>query len=169
MLPRIQSFYGRSQEPSFYPVLYNVRLQPRHYRNLRKSYSSCHKNTVEQGGYAATCGADGREPNIYCNDCQKIVKYGQAIPATEQHTGGTATCCAKATCSVCGATYGELDASNHAGGTEVRNASATYTGDTYCLGCNVKIKDGESPVKGEGKLVVIDGGMSKACQKQTGI
>ncbi|MDO4546288.1 MAG: fructose-1,6-bisphosphatase, partial [Bacillota bacterium] len=33
----------------------------------------------------------------------------------------------------------------------------------------VKIKDGESPVKGEGKLFVIDGGMSKAYQKQTGI
>lgn len=33
----------------------------------------------------------------------------------------------------------------------------------------VKIKDGESPVKGGGKLFVIDGGMSKAYQKQTGI
>ncbi len=33
----------------------------------------------------------------------------------------------------------------------------------------VKIKDGESPVKGGGKLVVIDGGISKAYQKQTGI
>ena len=33
----------------------------------------------------------------------------------------------------------------------------------------VKIKDGESPVKGEGKLIVIDGGMSKAYQKQKGI
>lgn len=33
----------------------------------------------------------------------------------------------------------------------------------------VKIKDGESPVKGGGKLIVIDGGMSKAYQKQTGI
>lgn len=33
----------------------------------------------------------------------------------------------------------------------------------------VKIKDGESPVKGEGKLIVIDGGISKAYQKQTGI
>ncbi len=33
----------------------------------------------------------------------------------------------------------------------------------------VKIKDGESPVKGEGKLIVIDGGMSKAYRKQTGI
>ena len=33
----------------------------------------------------------------------------------------------------------------------------------------VKIKDGESPVKGEGKLLIIDGGISKAYQKQTGI
>ena len=33
----------------------------------------------------------------------------------------------------------------------------------------VKIKDGESPVKGDGKLFIIDGGMSKAYQKQTGI
>ncbi|XVG96347.1 fructose-1,6-bisphosphatase [Eubacteriales bacterium KG125] len=33
----------------------------------------------------------------------------------------------------------------------------------------VKIKDGESPIKGEGLLYVIDGGISKAYQKKTGI
>ncbi len=33
----------------------------------------------------------------------------------------------------------------------------------------VKIKDGESPIKAEGKLFVIDGGISKAYQKATGI
>lgn len=33
----------------------------------------------------------------------------------------------------------------------------------------VKIKDGESPIKGDGKLFIIDGGISKAYQKQTGI
>ena len=33
----------------------------------------------------------------------------------------------------------------------------------------VKIKDGESPVRGGGKRIVIDGGISKAYQKQTGI
>src|SRR5665648_47752 len=32
----------------------------------------------------------------------------------------------------------------------------------------VKIKDGESPIKGEGLLYIIDGGMSKAYQKTTG-
>lgn len=33
----------------------------------------------------------------------------------------------------------------------------------------VKIKDGESPIKGGGKLFIIDGGISKAYQKTTGI
>lgn len=33
----------------------------------------------------------------------------------------------------------------------------------------VKIKNGESPVKANGKLFVIDGGISKAYQKTTGI
>ncbi len=33
----------------------------------------------------------------------------------------------------------------------------------------VKVKAGESPVKANGKLLVIDGGMSKAYQKVTGI
>lgn len=33
----------------------------------------------------------------------------------------------------------------------------------------VKIKAGESPIKAEGKLLVIDGGLSKAYQSQTGI
>lgn len=33
----------------------------------------------------------------------------------------------------------------------------------------VKIRQGESPVKGEGRLFMIDGGMSKAYQSQTGI
>ena len=33
----------------------------------------------------------------------------------------------------------------------------------------VKIKDGETPIKANGKLYIIDGGLSKAYQKQTGI
>jgi fructose-1,6-bisphosphatase-3 len=33
----------------------------------------------------------------------------------------------------------------------------------------VKLKDGESPVKGNGRLFIIDGGMSKSYQKDTGI
>ena len=33
----------------------------------------------------------------------------------------------------------------------------------------VKLKDGESPIKGDGRLFIIDGGISKAYQKATGI
>lgn len=33
----------------------------------------------------------------------------------------------------------------------------------------MKVQDGESPIKGEGMLFVIDGGLSKAYQKTTGI
>ena len=42
-----------------------------------------------------------------CTDC------GAVIGAPEAHTGGTATCGAKAVCEVCGAEYGEIDADNH--------------------------------------------------------
>lgn len=65
-------------------------------------------------------------------------------------SGGTATCTEKAVCEICNADYGELNASNHTGGTEVRGrVEATtsadgYTGDTYCKGCNTKIATGES-------------------------
>jgi len=64
-------------------------------------------------------------------------------------SGGTATCVAKATCEECGKEYGNTDASNHTGRTEVRNASAAkcategYTGDTYCKDCGVKLEEGE--------------------------
>ena len=64
------------------------------------------------------------------------------------HTGGIATCTDKAICSICGTAYGELDATNHAGGTEVKNAKEAtcgaegYTGDTYCKGCNEVVEKG---------------------------
>ena len=66
-----------------------------------------------------------------------------------EHTGGTATCKDKAVCDHCGIEYGELDSSNHAGGTEIRGEiKATYlaegyTGDTFCIGCGEKLSVGE--------------------------
>ena len=66
------------------------------------------------------------------------------------HTGGTATCKDKAVCTRCEEPYGEVNADNHADGTEIKNAAAAtcteggYTGDTYCLGCGQKIADGET-------------------------
>lgn len=66
-----------------------------------------------------------------------------------EHTGGTATCKDKAVCDYCGMEYGELDSSNHAGGTKNHGeAPATYlsdgyTGDIYCVGCKKMLSAGK--------------------------
>lgn len=72
-------------------------------------------------------------------------------------SGGTATCTSQAVCSGCNTAYGSVNASNHAGGTEVRNYVAAtteatgYTGDTYCLGCHNIIAAGTTiPKLGSG-------------------
>lgn len=66
------------------------------------------------------------------------------------HQGGVATCHTLAICDICGDEYGELNFANHDGGFEIRNSlTATeenegYTGDVYCLGCNIKIVEGRA-------------------------
>ena len=66
-----------------------------------------------------------------------------------EHSGGEATCKDKAVCDYCGMEYGELDSSNHTGGTEIRDAKAEsctetgYTGDTFCVGCGETLSEGE--------------------------
>lgn len=64
-----------------------------------------------------------------------------------EHFGGEATCTKKAVCSVCGAEYGELDATNHVN-TETRNAKEAtcteegYTGDLFCTDCQTVVEAG---------------------------
>ena len=84
-------------------------------------------------------GIDENPKDHLCDICAETLS---------NHTGGEATCTAKAECEYCGAEYGELDSSNHTGGTEIRGAKdATcteegYTGDTYCKGCGAKLSTG---------------------------
>lgn len=93
-----------------------------------------------------TCTAGGYT-TYTCSRCKDSYTGNNTNPTG--HTGGTATCHSKAICSVCKAEYGEFDANNHDGDTEVRDAKAAtctekgYTGDTYCKGCNTKIADGK--------------------------
>jgi len=64
------------------------------------------------------------------------------------HKGGEATCKAQAVCSGCGESYGELNAKNHKGQTEIRGAvkesceTNGYTGDAWCLDCETKLITG---------------------------
>ena len=104
--------------------------------------------TEVRNAASATCTEAGYTGDTYCLSCNTKIEYGTIIPALG-HTGGTATCHSKAVCTRCGEEYGEFDANNHDGATEVRDAVAAtctatgYTGDTYCLGCNQKIANGE--------------------------
>ncbi len=84
-----------------------------------------------------------------------LAEKANETPDHTQHSGGSATCCAKAICAECNQPYGELNYENHSGGTEIRNAKKAtkdekgYTGDTYCKGCNKKVADGkEIPATG---------------------
>ena len=74
---------------------------------------------------------------------------------TKNCSGGTVTCQSGAVCETCKTAYGERNAGNHTGGTEVRGrveattSAAGYTGDTWCLGCNTKIASGQTIPKKE--------------------
>ena len=106
-------------------------------------------NEEIRGAVEATCTAAGYTGDTYCKDCDAKIASGKTIPATG-HTGGTATCKDLAECEVCHKPYGEKDAANHVGGTEVRgtkDANCTqegYTGDTYCKGCDAKLATGKA-------------------------
>lgn len=69
------------------------------------------------------------------------------IPGEHIHTGGEATCSAKAICTVCHQEYGEYNPENHKN-TELRgvkDATSTetgYTGDLYCKDCEKKLQTG---------------------------
>ncbi len=70
--------------------------------------------------------------------------------SSEEHKDGTATCTAKAKCSVCGEEYG---AEPSHGETEIRNAKPTscdeegYTGDKHCKVCGEKLESGTAIAK----------------------
>lgn len=116
--------------------------------------------TEVRDAVAETCGVNGYTGDTYCKSCDALLETGDLIPATGNHSyvasvAKAATCCETGiliyTCSVCGDSYEEtieIDATNHAGGTEFRNAIAEtcgkdgYEGDIHCLGCGIKLGDG---------------------------
>ncbi len=98
----------------------------------------------------------GRSVHPWDTDCgsKRLSGSDMRLPVlawqklTTEHEGGTATCASGAVCDYCGKAYGDKDAANHTGGTELKNAKAAtctadgYTGDTYCKGCSVKLQSG---------------------------
>ena len=81
--------------------------------------------------------------NVHYEKCRVCGKTS----GTSNHSGGTASCKAQAKCEKCGASYGELDATNHVK-FEYKNAvkptetTKGYTGDKYCADCGAFIENG---------------------------
>lgn len=85
-----------------------------------------------------TSGSD----NTHTRACKRDGTHTE----TKDCSGGTATCRDKAKCAVCGKTYGELDAKNHADLKHVPAKAATRTAEGnieywHCDGCNKYYSD----------------------------
>ena len=79
----------------------------------------------------------------------RICKRDTSHTETKDCSGGTATCKDKAKCAVCGKTYGELDAKNHANLKHIDAKAATKTSEGnieywYCSGCKKYYKDAKA-------------------------
>ncbi len=115
--------------------------------------SDCKHKNIERRNATGTFSGD-----TYCLDCGVLLATGTIQPCETHPTtivteAVAATCCSKGNtgniiCTVCGfvVTPGnEIDynTSNHVGGTEIRNKTDSYTGDTYCLGCGALLAKGK--------------------------
>ena len=111
--------------------------------------SECeHKNTEIINKKDATCSVEGYTGDTYCKDCGEKLDTGTTIEKKPHTVGTAATCVSKAVCSVCGETFGEVDANNHVHTTVKNRREATctqtgYTGDTYCTDCDKLLGTGK--------------------------
>ena len=113
-----------------------------------------HNNTTT-GVVAATCTTDGYTGDSSCSTCHLVTSVGQTIPATghtEKSEGYVAATCTtdgftgNKVCSTCGAVIqsgSPITATGHQN-TELRNVSAIYSGDVWCLDCKTIVETGLS-------------------------
>ena len=109
----------------------------------------------------SNCGRKGYTGDTYCLGCETKIAVGEETPISGEHVYITATtkdanCHEEGVithiCSICNHFYTdsiEINPLNHAGGTEIRDDFAPtcvdkgYSGDLYCSGCGVKLRNGE--------------------------
>lgn len=130
------------------------------------------------GHVAPTEDAEGNSGDLCCKDCHKVLVPGRVLPKLEHtpvlveevkancHVEG---CKAYYHCDNCDKNFSDeegtleiadmaelvipVDAANHDGGTEVKDAVAAtvdkegYSGDTYCKGCGALLEKGEVTAK----------------------
>lgn len=104
--------------------------------------SCSHKNAVETKAKKATCQATGNNAYWTCGDCGTVLKANKTTQTTVAaetlakigHSGGTATCTAKAVCTMCNQAYGS---------TKPHTYSTTWNSDGtnhwhICTACNTQ-------------------------------
>ena len=87
-----------------------------------------------------------------CADTDKDHKCDYCGKTISNHTGGTADCCHKAVCEICGKAYGGLDPDNHTDlkhfpaqrATILREGNIEYW---YCSDCGKYYKDAEATIE----------------------
>ncbi len=100
---------------------------------------------------APTCTATGKTAVLTCaNGCGKT-EGGEEIPSTG-HSGGEATCLEPKECTVCGASYGDKNPSNHVSNVfKYTNKGATHA--KYYACCEALAQASEAHKHVEGKCV----------------
>lgn len=105
-------------------------------QNHWQECSGCGYKTGETA-HSLTKNVNETQHQVKCESCGYKTEW-------ENHTGGTATCTAKAVCSVCGEAYGELAA-------HVADSTYKYNGEghwTACATCGTPMSDQEAHTGG---------------------
>ncbi len=114
------------------------------YSNTDANAGAVHKDETNDH-LCDGCGETASE----CRDWNKDHLCDVCSEVLSQHSGGTATCSAKAKCSYCGEEYGETDPSNH-------DSSVSFDANGFCpKGCYapaVQNADGYYEIKNAGQL-----------------
>ena len=95
------------------------------YGTLKPEQKAVHTKTELKGAVAEHYFCD--ECDIYFDSNKKQTTLEALTGKTPTHSGGTATCKAKAKCSVCGVSYGAVNKNNHSALTTLKAVSATCT------------------------------------------
>lgn len=105
-------------------------------QNHWRECSGCGYKTGETA-HSLTKNVNQTQHQVKCESCGYKTEW-------ENHTGGTATCTAKAVCSVCGESYGELAA-------HVADSTYKYNGEghwTACATCGTPMSNQEAHTGG---------------------
>lgn len=110
------------------------------YGDLKPAQEAIHTATVLKGAVDAHYFCD--ECDTYFDSNKNATTLDALTGDAPSHSGGTATCNAKAKCSTCGASYGEVNKNNHSALTTLKAVSATcsktgLTEGKKCTACGV--------------------------------